>query len=220
MDPQNPFLPRLPGHGNITPSPARRVMRDPPTSEHIILENVTSKGRDQGMNVPPKPTRATSENVIHQGTRSQGAHSGTTVATSAHVTCKNVVRGMFPAAPKAISIKEREAGPDADLSLRLTSLSHKPDKRWARGPAHGTHKPAGSCRRTRECYAEPSPPRRTGLPDTRAQQPSEYYLAGRGSRDKCTTGTHDLRENHTLGHQNTGHPWQRTWGPDVRVHDL
>ena len=30
---------------NITPSPARRAMRDPPTSEHMILENVTSKGR-------------------------------------------------------------------------------------------------------------------------------------------------------------------------------
>ena len=32
-------------HGIITRSPGRRVMRDPATSEHIILENVTSKGR-------------------------------------------------------------------------------------------------------------------------------------------------------------------------------
>ena len=31
--------------GNVTPSPARRVMWDHPVSEHIILENVTSKGR-------------------------------------------------------------------------------------------------------------------------------------------------------------------------------
>ena len=32
-------------HGNIPPSPARHVMRDLPTSEHIILKNVTCKGR-------------------------------------------------------------------------------------------------------------------------------------------------------------------------------
>ena len=31
-------------HGNVTSGPARRVMRDPPASQHII-ENVTSKGR-------------------------------------------------------------------------------------------------------------------------------------------------------------------------------
>ena len=123
------------------------------------------------MNVPPEPTRITSEKVIHQGTRSRGAHSGTTGETTAHATCENVARGMFPAAPKAISVEEREGGPAADLSVRLTSLSGKADKRWARGPTRGTHEPAGPCRRTRECYAEPSSPRRTGLPDTRAHQP-------------------------------------------------
>ena len=32
-------------HGNITPCPACRAMQDPPPSEHIILENVTSTGR-------------------------------------------------------------------------------------------------------------------------------------------------------------------------------
>ena len=32
-------------HRNVTPSPACRVMRDPPASEHIILENLTLKGR-------------------------------------------------------------------------------------------------------------------------------------------------------------------------------
>ena len=31
-------------HGNVISRPARQVMRDPPTSEHII-ENVTFKGR-------------------------------------------------------------------------------------------------------------------------------------------------------------------------------
>ena len=50
----------------------------------------------------------TTEKVIHQGTRSQGAYCGTTGATSAHVTCENVARDTLPAAPKAISIKERE----------------------------------------------------------------------------------------------------------------
>ena len=59
------------------------------------------------MHAPPEPTRRTSEKVLHPGTRSQGAHSGTTAATSAHVTCENVARGTFPAAPKAISVKER-----------------------------------------------------------------------------------------------------------------
>ena len=57
------------------------------------------------MHEPPEPTRITAEKVIHEGTRSQGAHSGTTGATPAHVTCENVVRGTFPAAPKAISVK-------------------------------------------------------------------------------------------------------------------
>ena len=64
------------------------------------------------MNVTPEPTRLSSD--THQDTGSQGAHSGTTGATSAHVTCGNVARGMFPAAPKAISVKEREGGLDTD----------------------------------------------------------------------------------------------------------
>ena len=92
-------------------------------------------------------------------------------ATSAHVTCKNVSRGTFPTASKAISVKEREGGPDTDLSFRQTSLTQKPDKRRARGPAHSSNEPAGSGRRTRECYSEPGPPHRTGLPETRAHQP-------------------------------------------------
>ena len=96
------------------------------------------------MNVPPEPTHITSEKVLHQGTRSQGAHSGTTGATSAHVTCENVASGTFPTAPKALSRKEREGGPGADLSVRLTSLSHKPGKRCARSPTHGTDEHAGS----------------------------------------------------------------------------
>ena len=41
-------------------------------------------------------------------------HSSTTGATSAHVTCENFVRGTFPAAPKAISVKERGGGLDTD----------------------------------------------------------------------------------------------------------
>ena len=66
------------------------------------------------MHAPPEPTRISSEKVEHQGTRSRGAHSGTTGATSAHITCENVARGTFPAAPKAISVKEREGGLDTD----------------------------------------------------------------------------------------------------------
>ena len=123
------------------------------------------------MQAPPESTHTSSEKVMHQGTRSQGAHSGTTGATSAHVTCENVARGTFSAAPKALSVQEREGGPDTDLSFCLTSLSHKPDKRCARGPTHGTHDPTGPGRRTRDRYAERSPLRPTGLPDTRAHRP-------------------------------------------------
>ena len=66
------------------------------------------------MHAPPEPTLIFPKNVKHQGTRSQGAHSGTTGRTSAHVTYENFARGMFPAAPKAIRVKEREKGPDTD----------------------------------------------------------------------------------------------------------
>ena len=64
------------------------------------------------MHAPPEPTRVFSEKVKHQGTESQGAHSGTSRATSAQVTYDNVARGTFPEAPKACSVEEREGGPD------------------------------------------------------------------------------------------------------------
>ena len=35
--------------------------------------------------------------------------------------------------PQSISVKERDGGPDTDLSFRLTFLSHKPGSRWT-GP--------------------------------------------------------------------------------------
>ena len=66
------------------------------------------------MRAPPEPTHISSEKIKHQGTRSQGTQSGTTGAVSAHVTCKNVARNTFPAAPKTISAKEREGGLDTD----------------------------------------------------------------------------------------------------------
>ena len=62
-------------HRNVTPSPARRVMRDPPALEHIILDNVTARAGDPGMHSPQEPTHIFSEKVEHQGTRSQGAHN-------------------------------------------------------------------------------------------------------------------------------------------------
>ena len=73
------------------------------------------------MHAPPEPTRIFSEKIKHQGTRSQGAHSGTTGATSAHVTYENVARDMFPAAPKAISVKEQEGGADTDPYFFISS---------------------------------------------------------------------------------------------------
>ena len=39
----------------------------------------------------------------------------------------------------------------------------------ATGSPHATREPAGSSRQTGKCYAEPSPPRRTKRPDTRAR---------------------------------------------------
>ena len=123
------------------------------------------------MHAPPEPTRISSEKVIHQGNRSQGAGCGTTGATPAHVTCENVARGKFLAAPKAISVQEREGGLDTDLIFLLTSF---PASRTRGGPEtqhKGPKTPDGSRQRTRECYAESSPPFRTGHPDTRAHQP-------------------------------------------------
>ena len=73
------------------------------------------------MHAPTEPTRIFSKKVKHQGTRSQGAHSGTTGATSAHVTYENIARDTFPAAPKAMSVTEREGVPDTDLSSFFSS---------------------------------------------------------------------------------------------------
>ena len=121
------------------------------------------------MNMPPEPTRITSEKVKYQGTRSQGTHDSTTGAASAHVTCENVVRDTFLAALKAISLKEREGGLDTDQYSFISSLPPSRDTNWAKGSTHGTHEPASSCQRTQDSYAEPGPPRRTGHPDTRGQ---------------------------------------------------
>ena len=68
----------------------------------------------QGIRAPLEPTRTSSEKVNQEGTRSQGTHNGTTGATSAHVTCENVARDMFPAALRPISVKELEGGLDTD----------------------------------------------------------------------------------------------------------
>ena len=73
------------------------------------------------MRAPPEPTRISCKKVKHQGTRSQGAHSGTTGATSAHVTCEDVARDTFPAAPRAISVKEREGGLNSDPNSFISS---------------------------------------------------------------------------------------------------
>ena len=75
---------------------------------------------DQGMQAPPEPTRMSSEKVIHQGTRSQGAHSGTTGATSAQVTCKSVARGTSPAARKLSASRSERGAPT------LTYVSARP----------------------------------------------------------------------------------------------
>ena len=66
------------------------------------------------MRAPPEPTRISPEKVKNRGTRSQGTHSGSTGAASAHVTCENVARDTYSAAPKAISVKEREGVLDTD----------------------------------------------------------------------------------------------------------
>ena len=100
----------------------------------------------------------------HQVTgRPQRHHLGNFSARNLRERCE----GYVPCSPEGA----REGSPNADLSFRLTFLSHKPERRWARRTTHGTHEPASSRRRTRMCDAEPSLPRRTGLTNTRAHQP-------------------------------------------------
>ena len=66
------------------------------------------------MRAPPEPTRISSGKVKHRGTRSQGTNSNRTGAAWAHATCQNVARDTYSAAPKAISVKEREGVLDTD----------------------------------------------------------------------------------------------------------
>ena len=89
MGPTSPPAPAI-IHGNVTPISARRAIQGSPTPEHISLENVTSEGGGPGTN--GLPARVTSEKIIHQGTRSRGAHgSAYGVSTSGHTTCKHVM---------------------------------------------------------------------------------------------------------------------------------
>ena len=149
-------------HGAHRPADAGpsllRHARSPNARAHNPRECYFQGQGIKSLHAPPEPTSISSEKVIQQGTRSQGTNCGITGADLAHLTCENVARGTFPAAPKAFSVKEREGGLDTDLYFFLTPFHHKPDKTWARGSTHGTHEPAGPRRRTRECYAEPSPP--------------------------------------------------------------
>ena len=89
-------------------------------------------------------------------------------AASALVTCENDARDTFPAAQKANSVKVREGGLDSDQHPFFL-LPPIRNTQGAKSSPRGTQKPAGSCRRTRECCAEPSPTPWTGRPDTRAQ---------------------------------------------------
>ena len=88
----NPDPPHPPSgeHGNVMPSPARRAVQGSPTPKHTSLENITSQGAGPRTNV--LPAGMTSEKIIHQGTRSQGAHgSAHGVPTSGHTTCEHVI---------------------------------------------------------------------------------------------------------------------------------
>ena len=88
------------------PAASCRIPRHQNTSSRTLL----SRAGGQGIRAPLEPTCISSENMKHHGTRSQGTHSGNTRATSAHVTCENVARDTFPAALKAIRVREREGG--------------------------------------------------------------------------------------------------------------
>ena len=161
------------------------------------------------MHAPPELTRISSEKVKHQGTRSQGVHTGTTGATSAHTTCENVARGTFPAAPQAISVKEREGGLGTDT---YSVISSGPPSRQARQEV---------CQglTARNPRARRLMPANTGR--LRRARPAAPYGMARhqGTSALKFAGTHDPRENHTPGHQATGPPWQCTHRPSVRAHN-
>ena len=117
---------------------------------------------------------------MHQGARSLGAHSGTTGATSAHVTCENIARGTFPAARKAISVKEREGGRDTDLSFLLTPF---PTGQTRGGPGAGNTGPSTPPAPAGEQgNVTPSPARRAvrGTPTPERFSPENLISQGGG----------------------------------------
>ena len=164
---------------------------------------------DQGMHAPPEPTRISSEKVKPQGTRSQGAHSGTTGAASTNVTCENVARRTLPAAAKAISVKEREGGFDTDrysFCFLLTPFPTSQTRSWPRGQR--TEPTSSAAPAGEHGDVTRSPARLT------VQNP----LHQSGSALK-TAGMHDPQEYHTPGHQVAGPPLQHTRSPGVRAHN-
>ena len=99
------------------PAASCRIHRRRNTKSRMLLP----RAGGQGMRAPPVPTSISSENVKHQGTRSQGTHNGTAGPASAHVICENVARDTFPAAPNAISVKKRGGGLDTDPYYFISS---------------------------------------------------------------------------------------------------
>ena len=78
------------------------------------------------------------------------------------------VRGTHCPQPRKLTASRVERGAST-LTNKPFLLTPTRGTQGAKSSPHGTREPTGSCRQTWECYAERSPLRRTGRPDTRAQ---------------------------------------------------
>ena len=96
--------------GNDTSSPVAAscgIPRRRNTESRMLLR----RAGDPGMRAPPEQTRISGEKVKHQGTRSQGAHSGTTGEASGHVTLRECCEGHVPRSPENYQRQGARGGP-------------------------------------------------------------------------------------------------------------
>ena len=84
-----------------------------------------------------------------------------------------MVRGTRSPQPRKLTASRSERGA---ATLTGVPFLRTPPRgtQGTMGSLHGTREPAGSCRREQECFAEPSPLRRTERPGTKARaKPSQ-----------------------------------------------
>ena len=109
-----------------------------------------------------------------------------------------MMRGTGSLQPRKLTASRDERGASALTSIPFLRTPTR-GTQGAKSSPHQTREPVGWCRRTRECYAEPSLPRQTGRPDTVTQtkQPSLPYTAlrHRHASHRAHKTRHDTAHN-------------------------